>query len=64
MNNTLTVSIGLDMEQSVCEMFDISEDLNLLVSYVDETRAFFAQEAKQRIVETLISWIDCNEKEE
>jgi hypothetical protein len=61
---SFTISIGVDVETAVYDMFDIATDLNLLVSMVDETKAFFAEEAKQRIMDTLITWIDCNEKGE
>jgi hypothetical protein len=61
---SFTMTVNIDLEQSLCEMFDIAQELNYIVSLVDGPQAYFAEESKQRIMDTLITWIDCNEKGE
>jgi hypothetical protein len=59
----LTVSVKVDHDRSVCDMFDISESLERIVNMVPVYDRTHARRIKRSITDKMVSWLDAEAKD-
>jgi hypothetical protein len=64
MSSNITISVGIDVDEAIHEMFDICESLNKIVNMVPSYSQYEAIREKDAIVEALIGWINSNAEQE
>ncbi len=58
----IEVSVCVDIDNAVCEMCDIAEDLEKMLELVPSWQHREAMKIKTRIINKMVSWIDGKEK--